>query len=121
MPEGKMKIILFVSLICMVIGMALTFLNRMIVRRTELGILCSLVWVFQIIHNVKERNRKLPNIVYMVGTSANTLFYSIYQCCYPYNFFEFEPNILGVVVIIVLHILSVRYLSDSYTDWPKKN
>jgi hypothetical protein len=121
MPEGKMKIIVFVGLACMVMGMSFIFMNRMIVKRIELGILFSLVWIFQVIHNVRERSRKLPNIVYMVGTSASTMFYSIYQCCYPYNFFEYEPNIIGVVVITVLHALSVRSLSDSYIGRPKQN
>ena len=121
LPEGKMRIILFVSLTITTIGLCFIFLNKMIIRRIELGALCSLVWVFQIIHNVREHNKKLPNIVYIVGTSANTLFYSIYQCSYPYNFFEFEPNITGAIVIVLLHALSVIMLLDSFTNWTEKN
>ncbi len=106
----KVKATLFMSLVCMMLSMCFMFMNKMILRRVYYGILCSSVWAFQIVHNARERNRKNPNIVYFIGTSAITLFYSLYQCCYPYNFYEYEPDIIGVVVIVLIHTASVYQL-----------
>ena len=109
----RLKMILLFGILTTVILLISLFNEKLLVRRAIYAIMCSVAWIFQIIHNVRERNRKSTNILYFIWLSATCTFHSLYITANPLNFYEFRPDYWITFILIGILTITVMILTRS--------
>ena len=86
------------------------FINTFFINYIFIMILCILLWIPQIIFNLKTNNKYGYPFIFILSTTIDKLIYPIYFRGYNNNFIEVKTNVILIFIMISFVILTIIVL-----------
>ena len=99
--------IIFYLLYYLFLFCSFLFINSFFINYIYIMIICILLWIPQIIHNIKSNNKYGYPLIYILSSTIDKLIYPLYFRGIKNNFLGTKDNFILILIMIIFVLLTI--------------